>query len=52
MDTSIAIQVLPSVLEDDEICRIVDEVIAEMLINGTYTVDEAIEEILFQADML
>ena len=25
MDTSIAIQVLPSVLEDEEICRIVDE---------------------------
>ena len=35
-----------------ELRRIVDEVIAEMLLNGTYTVDTAVEEILFQAEML
>lgn len=34
MDTSIAIQVLPSVLEDKEICRIVDEVIAYIKSTG------------------
>ena len=34
MDTSIAIQVLPSVLEDEEICRIVDEVIAYIKSTG------------------
>ena len=36
MDTSIAIQVLPSVLEDEEICRIVDEVIAYIKSTGLH----------------
>lgn len=38
MDTSIAIQILPSVLEDEEICRIVDEVIAYIKSTGYHCV--------------
>ncbi len=35
-----------------ELRRITGEVIAEMMLNGTYTPESAMEEILFQAEML
>ena len=38
MNASIAIQVLPSVLEDEEVCRIVDEVIAYIKSTGYHCV--------------
>jgi uncharacterized protein YqgV (UPF0045/DUF77 family) len=34
MEASVAIQVLPTVLDDDEVCRIVDEVIAYIAEQG------------------
>ena len=34
MEASVAIQVLPTVLDDEEVCRIVDEVIAYIAEQG------------------
>ena len=46
MEASVAIQTLPSAPNDDELCRIVDEVIAYIAASGYTTIEGPYDELM------